>query len=959
MYSAKNVYFYNNLTLDLIFQYYIKKILTFVLLKIYNQKLTNSAMKKLLVLILVFTCLCVNSQNKTSNITLSYSNVKKSDLFSKIEAITSYKFFYLNSWIDNSLVSGSHTNEDIHSVLESALSKTDLNFFVDNYNIIITKNTLIHEDTPIEGFLKPIKKSSVTSLAVPKVISKPIVYISNNSSNSKIIRIGKESKVNNSFYELKGVVKSISNNNPINGLVIVIGNKNVVTDSLGRYSIKLKPGFHQLNTKALGIKDKTEKIMLYNDGVLNFNLEENSEVLDEVVINSEIDKNVKEVVTGITEIKVEEIKTIPLVLGERDILKVAATLPGIKTAGEGSSGYSVRGGKTDQNLILLDDGVVYNPSHFFGIFSAVNPFTTGNVKIYKGSAPAEFGGRLSSVFEIKTKEGDRNKFKGEASIGPVTSNITIETPIKKGVSSLIFGARGTYSNWILKSLDDTSLDNSSASFYDVIAKYKHIINDKNDIAVTGYFSYDDYRITSDSLHSYSNRLVSVKWNKEINEKNSGSLLFANSQYKFDIAYRGGTDTDFDLGYKLNETHLKLKMLYNLNEKHKIDYGVSSKLYVINPGSKLPSGNASIVNPINVQKEKSLESALFITDNFKYNDQLSLSAGLRYSLYASLGKGNINVYEEGKPKNETTITDVLSFRNNEVIKTYSGLEVRTSIRYKLNPSLSVKASYNNTFQYIQSLSNNTTASPTDTWRLSGLNIKPQESNQVTFGIYKNLKDNMFELSLEGYYKRSKNILDYKVGADLLINPNVESEVLQGVGKSYGVEFLIRKNEGKLNGWLGYTYSRTFSKYNGTFSEERINGGAYFPSNIDKPHDLSLVANYKMTKRFSWSMNFAYQTGRPITYPVGKYNYNGNQYVFYSDHNKFRIPDYYRLDIGLNIEGNHKIKKFAHSFWNISVYNVLGRNNPYSVFFVTKDGQINAYKSTIFSVPVPTITYNFKF
>lgn len=916
-------------------------------------------MKKLLVLILVFTCISVTSQNKSTKITLEYSNIKKSDLFSKIENITNYKFFYLNSWIDDSLISGSHTNEDILSILDSLLSKTNLNYFIDEFNVIITKNTLIHTDLPLESLLKANEKKSSETIVIPKTVSKPLVYISNNTIESKVIRIGKESKTNKQYYLLNGIVKSLSSNNPISDLVIVVGNKNTVTDSLGRYSIRLKPGYHQLSTKALGIKDKIEKIMLYNDGVLNFNLEENSEVLDEVVINSEIDKNIKEVVTGITEIKVEEIKTIPLVLGERDILKVAATLPGIKTAGEGSSGYSVRGGKTDQNLILLDDGVVYNPSHFFGIFSAVNPFTTGNVKIYKGSAPAEFGGRLSSVFEIKTKEGDRNKFKGEASIGPVTSNITIETPIKKEVSSLILGARGTYSNWILNSLDDTSLDNSSASFYDIIAKYKHIINDKNDIAVTGYFSYDDYRITSDSLHSYSNRLVSIKWNKEINEKNSGSLLLANSQYKFDIAYRGGTDTDFDLGYKLNETHLKLKMLYKLDEKHKIDYGLSSKLYVINPGSKIPNGSNSIVSSINVQKEKSLESALFITDNFKFNDKLSINAGLRYSLYASLGKGNINVYEVDKPKNETTITNVLSFKNNEVIKTYSGLEVRTSARYKFNSSLSIKASYNNTFQYIQSLSNNTTASPTDTWRLSGLNIKPQESNQVTFGVYKNLKDNMYEFSVEGYYKRSKNILDYKVGADLLINPNVESEVLQGVGKSYGFEFLVRKNEGKLNGWLGYTYARSYSKYNGAFSEERINGGEYFPSNIDKPHDVSLVANYKMTKRFSWSMNFAYQTGRPITYPVGKYNYNGNQYVFYSDHNKFRIPDYYRLDIGLNIEGNHKIKKFAHSFWNISIYNVLGRNNPYSVFFVTKEGQINAYKSTIFSVPVPTITYNFKF
>ena len=399
------------------------------------------------------------------------------------------------------------------------------------------------------------------------------------------------------------------------------------------------------------------------------------------------------------------------------------------------------------------------------------------------------------------------------------------------------------------------------------------------------------------------------------------------------------------------------MQYLINDKHKLNYGISSKLYTLNPGSKEPLGENSIIDPIIIPKERALESAIFISDNYKVNEKLSLNIGLRYSFYASLGKASQRIYEEGRPRNEGTLIDTRNYSNNEIIETYGGPEIRASGRYFLTQDLSIKAGYSSTYQFIHTLSNNTTQSPLDTWKLSDANIKPQQANQFNFGVYKNL-DN-YELSLETYYKTSKDILDYKVGADLLLNELVETEVFQGVGKSYGVEFLAKKNKGNLNGWLAYSYSRSLIKLDSEFSEERVNNGEYFPSNYDKPHDISLVTNYKMTKRFSLSFNFAYQTGRPVTYPVGTYTYLDNEYALYSNRNEFRIPDYYRLDLGLNIEGNHKIKKLTHSFWNISIYNVLGRNNPYSVFFVTENGQIKAYKSSIFSIPIPTITYNIKF
>jgi hypothetical protein len=401
------------------------------------------------------------------------------------------------------------------------------------------------------------------------------------------------------------------------------------------------------------------------------------------------------------------------------------------------------------------------------------------------------------------------------------------------------------------------------------------------------------------------------------------------------------------------------MKYTLNEKHNFDYGISSKLYNNEPGNIRPKGSESIVEPLDIPKERALESALFISDNFNVSEKLLLDLGLRYSFYSFLGETTQNIYADGLPKSDATVIDTEEYGKNEVVKTYGGPEIRVSGRYAFTPSFSFKASYNHNYQFIHTLSNNTTAAPTDTWKLSDLNIKPQQADQFSAGFYKNFDGNVYELSVEGYYKTSKNILDYKVGAELLLNESIETEVLQGDGKAYGVEFLIKKTKGKLNGWLGYTYSRSLIKLDSDFSEEIVNNGDYFPSNYDKPHDLSIVANYKLTKRYSFSANFIYQTGRPVTYPIGNYVLNGSEYVFYSNRNEFRIPDYYRLDLGINIEGNHKIKKFAHSFWNISVYNVLGRNNPYSVFFVTENGEIKAYQSSIFSVPVPTITYNFKF
>ncbi|TDQ27747.1 TonB-dependent receptor [Tenacibaculum caenipelagi] len=925
-------------------------------------------MKKLLFLVFVIFLTTSYAQEKIT-VNLNNTNLKEAILL--IEQDTNYQFYYLDSWLNTSqTIKEDFKNSTIETILNSIFKNSDINYYViENNKIILTKNNKIHDSnytytlteyTSIEN--TPIQKDSL--IEVKKEVIKPSstpVFTSREPIKIKTIKIGKEGNTYHSKYTLSGFVKSSITGKPIENLLIINKAKSIYTytNEKGYYSINLPYGVNIIDAIIPGALTYKTRIILLGNGTHNFNLTETSEQLNEVIIQSNGKKNIKSSITGITQIKAEDIKTIPQVLGERDILKVATTLPGIKNAGEGSDGVNVRGGKSDQNLFLIDKSTLYNPTHFLGLFSAVNPFTTKDLKVYKGNIPAEFGGRISSVFDITTKDANTKKIAGEASIGPVTSNISLELPIIKEKSGLLLGGRSTYSDWLLKALDDNKLKNSSASFFDIMGKYSHKFNDNNTITASGYYSQDKYSIASDTTNTYGNKILSLNWFHKFNDKTSGNLLLSNSSYFFDIDSETNTNKDFVLKYKINEYNLKLNMKYLLSKKHLFNYGIDSKLYKINPGDITPKGSKSIITPFSVQQEKALESSIFISDDFSPSKKLSFNAGARYTIFNALGKSSQRIYDPNSPLSDASVIGYKEYKNNEIYKTYHGLSLRFSSRYSFTDDFSVKASLSNGYQFIHRLTNNTSASPTDTWKLSDSNIKPQEAIQTSLGFHRNLKDDIYELSIEGYYKKFRNILDYKVGASFLLNEYIETEVLQGPGESYGIEFLAKKNIGRLNGWLSYTYSRSFLRLDSKYPEEIVNNGKPFPTNFDKPHDLSIIANYKLTKRFSLSGNFSYQTGRPITYPTGKYIYQGNEYLLYSDRNEYRIPDYYRLDIGVNIEGNHKLKKLAHSFWNVSIYNVLGRNNPYAIYFVTKDGKAQAYQSSIFSKPIPTITYNIKF
>ncbi|MDN3674647.1 TonB-dependent receptor [Flavobacterium branchiarum] len=924
----------------------------------------------ILALFILFSFQFSIAQNSNEKLSINFNNETLENALKSIESSTPYKFYFDSAWIksNNKIITGTYTDIKIDDLLEKLLNKTDLNFIVIKNKVILTLNNSIHDDLPANYFTDtPVVNDRNNG---ENNSSNPVFYqqydtLNNYSVTKKasIIFIGKENKeVTKKNFIVTGNIKNEETGKPEANIFIKVKNKNISTSSDldGNYSIQLPRGINVIEIKSLSHKEVIKTLMVYEDGVFDVNINEKSNLLDEIVIKKKGRKTIETTVSGLVSIDIEGIKNVPLILGERDILKVATTFPGVKTTGEGSAGFNVRGGKDDQNLILLDNAVLYNPQHFLGFFSAINPYTAKKADIYKGSIPADFGGRLSSVFDITTKNGNLEKFSGEGAVGPITSNLTISTPIKKNKSSIIFGVRATYSDWILKSLDDENLKNSQAGFYDGILKYNNNINKNNSIEATLYYSHDRFSLSSDSIYKYSNRLASVKWDHTFNEKSKGALIFTNSEYKFNIDYNTQDVNSFDFGYKVNESQLQLKMNYQLSPKHNLSYGVASKLYNISPGYQHPTKPEATLVPVDIAKERALESAIYLADSYKLSDKLLIDLGLRYSFYASLGPADVNKYQPGLPLSDQTLIGTEKYSNNEVIKTYGGLEPRLAARYFITEDLSVKAGYDFTRQYIHLLSSNVTQSPTDTWKLSDTNVAPQSAQQVSLGLFKTFNDEEYELSLEGYYKTSKNILDYKVGAQLLLNQKVETELLQGEGKAYGIELLLKKTTGRLNGWVGYTYSKSLVKLDSKFSSEMVNNGNFFPSNFDKPHDLSAILNYRFTKRYSLSTNFLYQTGRPITYPIGTFNYGNAEYTLYSDRNAYRIPDYIRLDIGINIEGNHKIKKLAHSFWNISIYNVLGRNNPYSIYFVTdKNGSVKGYKSSIFSIPVPSITYNFKF
>jgi hypothetical protein len=877
----------------------------------------------------------------------------------QVEGMSGYKFYYLESWVDSLVVNLDLDNKPINEILSAGLRGTSLHYFVDGEKIILTNNSPI-----IAGLASSFFEKNEADSITDKNFLFRREYIperqTNEKAENKIIEIGRKEATLKGKPTLVGYVRDKKTNEGISGASIYLeqASSGTTSNSAGFYSLSVSPGAYTIVVSYVGMISEKKNIIIHSDGKLDFLLTEDIISLKEVLIESERDANTSSTQMGKSTIDMKSVKNVPKVLGENDILRVALMLPGVKSVGEGSAGLNVRGGNADQNLMLLNEATIYNPSHFLGFFSVFNSDVIKTSELYKSGIPAQYGGRLSSIFDIQLKDGNEKKFSGNGGIGPVSARLTLEVPIKKEKTSLIFGGRTTYSDWLLRQLPSSTLKNSNASFYDLMGRVTHKFNENNSLAFSYYYSYDKYNLGNDSAFSYTNNLASLQWRARVKNNLNSFLSVTHSTYNYNINYQKIPENAFNLGFGIKESNAKWDFNF-YKGSHKIDFGAQAKLYDLNPGFINANGSTSIVTSRHVQLERGLESGLYLADNIEINHKLSVVAGLRLSSFTAFGSRNIYSYEAGQPKDNSTISDSVAYKQNQPIKRFTGPEYRLSVRYSLPAQSSLKLSYNRTRQYVHMLSNTISVSPTTTWKLSDPNVLPQYADQVSAGFYKNLFNGSIEASAEVYYKWLNNVIDYKIGSDLILNNHIEQDILQGRGKAYGAEFLLRKRNGKLNGWLSYTYSRTFLQMNGIGLNEKINGGNFYPANYDKPHDVSLVANYKFTRRYSLSMNFIYTTGRPITYPLGQYQFGGGYKINYSERNEFRIPDYIRLDLGLNIEGNHKVKTLVHGFWSVSIYNVLGRKNPYSIYFKSENGVIQGYKLSIFGAPIPTITYNFKF
>jgi hypothetical protein len=661
---------------------------------------------------------------------------------------------------------------------------------------------------------------------------------------------------------------------------------------------------------------------------------------------------------GFEKLDIKTMKSVSAIMGEVDILRVILTLPGVQTVGEASTGLNVRGGSADQNLILYNNAVVYNPTHLFGFFTAFNPDEIKSTELLKSGIPAELGGRLSSVIDISSRSGNAEKFVGTGGVGPLTGRLTLEGPLVKDKTSFLMGARSSYSNWLLSKVPDKTISNSRASFNDVNLNINHIHNQNNSLFYSVYWSNDKFKFNDDSLYRYNNFVTSLNWKHTFSDRLNSQIVLTHSGYTYSVESIENALNAFKLSYKLNQTDFKGEFNYIPIENHSLMFGLNATLYTIKPGMKEPLGNSSLVLVDKLQQERAIESALFIGDNFEINPRFSIYGGLRYSFFTALGPKYVYQYTEGLPRKEDTIIDTLFIRSGSTA-TYHGPEYRFSMKYLLSEDLSVKASYNVMRQYLHMLSNTTSISPTDIWKISDSHIKPQRGSQLSVGVYKNFKSGKIVTSLEGYYKKIRNTLDYKDGADLVLNHTIETDVLNASGVAFGAELMVKKPSGKLNGWISYAYSRSYLRTDSEFAAETVNEGHYYPSNYDKPHAANLIGNYKFSHRFSLSLNTTYSTGRPITLPLAKYQLEEATRLFYSERNQYRVPDYFRIDVSVNLEGNHKIKKLAHSSWTFGVYNLTGRNNIYSVYFRSEGTAIKGYKMAIFGSPVPSITYNFRF
>lgn len=772
-------------------------------------------------------------------------------------------------------------------------------------------------------------------------------------------------------FRVEGKVVDFDTRLPLKSVSVIIREtkQGTITNDSGQFSLQPSIASFSLSFSAIGYGQVHQPVNLSeNNNSLLVELKKRAdEKLDEVVVNSNVNRSkVNAVEMNVVRINPELIKRSPLLLGEADIVKALVLQPGVTTVGEGAGGFNVRGGNADQNLVLVDGAPLFNTSHLLGFYSSISPDVVQDATLYKGGMPAPYGGRLSSLLNIKTKTGSNTNVEYSGGIGPMAARFNATGPLVKEKLNVTAGLRVAFPNFVLNQIPGNYGD-SRAFFYDGLAKLEYAFNPGNRLSLTGYRSYDKFRFDKATTYEWETNLASLNFISSISTK---LLLHLNANYSRFLSSIDDFEKNYEYRLQSSVAHKEVKtsLLYSPVEQHRIEVGVDGVFYTVSPGAQRPLTDSSNIFPATMQKEQGRELSGFITDDIDLNENVSLQVGMRYTAYNDLGPRIAYQYKDGLPLSKETIKDSTFFSKNKSIQNYRGLEPRVSVRIKLSDDFSLKASYNRGQQFLHLVSNTTTISPVDFWKLSDQYINRQVGDQYAMGLFKTYQNNQYLVSLEGYYKTTKNGVQYKDGARLLLNPYIESALLNSRSRAYGIEASLSKNSGKFTGQINYTYSKTRVQVLTKFAEESVNKGEWYPSDYDRPHNLAVVTKLSLGRGWSFNNNFVFISGRPVSFPDGNYSFNGTLVNNYSKRNMDRLPAYHRLDAGFSYISKRFPQQKKYSVWNISFYNLYLHKNVYSVFFkrnrddiflAREHDMLVPYKLSVVGTIIPSVSWNFYF
>ncbi len=887
----------------------------------------------------------------STRITVQFDGQSLEQIFSILEEKSQISVFYKSSWLTGMTYSGNFEDQTILSILSEILAANDLSFAVyRNSPIIIAPSELLSKEFNLEYYrMKDLQNSYLAEM--------------NNRTNVENLQLGsRDSGTSPDGYRINGVVIDKLEGQRLTGVTVIIKDQYLAisTNATGEFEITLTEGYHLAEVRMVGYDSRTFSLNILGPSEWNIELLPEATKLDEVLVRSSADNNnVTAAFAGVTTLNPVELREMPVFLGEPDVIKSILTLPGISTVGEGASGFNVRGGNIDQNLILQDNALIFNSSHAMGFFNIFNPDAIKGVTLYKGHIPAQYGGRVSSVLDVQLKGNNYESLKLNGGVGFLASRLMLETPIIKGKTSLLIGGRVAYSDWILNFVNNREVQQSSLDFYDFNIKISQRLGENGTLALSAYNSHDYFSYSDQFGFSWDMSNFSLLWNQTASKSIFSEFSVSGSLSSNSSFQPSGVD-GFTLENGMKNFKVKEDVLFTGIQRHTLNAGFEVNAYIPEDEMLKPYNEESTVLPYDGAKDRGTESVLYLNDQFDITERLSLSAGLRFIYYYQPGPATVYHYENGDRSVFDNMIDSTTYSSGQKVISYNGLDPRVSLRYMLDVRSSVKLSYNRINQFIHLISNTTAALPIDFWQMSNTWFRPLIADNYSAGYFRNFRLNQWETSVEVYYRNMQNLVEYKDFPELYLNPHLETEILSGDGKGYGMELFVKKKTGKFNGWLSYTFSRSLVLIDDTDTGETVNSGEWFPSKFDQPHNLNIVGNLHLNKTNTFSFNFTYSTGRPLTGPESNYSLDGYLLPNYSARNEFRLPDYHRLDVSYTIErGKLRTKRFKDSF-TLSIYNVYARKNAYSIYF-RRDLGINfhGYKLAVIGTMIPSITYNFQF